>query len=91
MPLAQLIEIVFTLFYVAILARIIFSFVIPMMGSRPHPMIISLAELAIRLTEPVLGPIRRVLPTFGMLDLSPLVAIILLQVIQRVLIWAILS
>ena len=62
-----------------------------MMGSRPHPMIISLAELAIRLTEPVLGPIRRVLPTFGMLDLSPLVAIILLQVIQRVLIWAILS
>jgi YggT family protein len=75
---------------VAILARIIFSFVIPMLGRRPHPLVLGLADLAIRLTEPVLAPIRRVVPTFGTLDFSPLVAIILLQVIQRVLIWALL-
>ncbi len=85
MTLVGLINLVFTLFYVAILARIIFSFVIPMMGGRPHPMILSLAELAIRVTEPVLAPIRRVLPTFGMLDLSPLAAILLLSAIRWVL------
>jgi YggT family protein len=37
------------------------------------------------LTEPIIEPIRKVLPTFGMLDLSPLVAIILLSSIVRIL------
>ncbi|MDE2969017.1 MAG: YggT family protein, partial [Chloroflexota bacterium] len=31
-----------------------------------------------QITEPVLGPLRRYLPTFGMLDLSPMIAIILI-------------
>ncbi len=34
-----------------------------------------------RVTEPVLGPIRRILPNFGNIDLSPLVALILLRVV----------
>lgn len=33
------------------------------------------------LTEPVLRPIRRVLPPFGGLDFSPLVLLLLLQVV----------
>lgn len=32
-----------------------------------------------RLADLVVGPIRRILPTVGMLDFSPLVAILLLQ------------
>jgi YggT family protein len=36
-------------------------------------------------TEPILGPLRRVLPPLGMLDLSPLVAIVLIQFIQNLL------
>ena len=35
-----------------------------------------------RLTEPVLGPIRRFLPDLGGLDLSPIIAIIGLQFLQ---------
>lgn len=35
------------------------------------------------ITEPILDPIRRIMPRIGMLDLSPLVAIILLQFISR--------
>ena len=34
-----------------------------------------------RVTEPVLRPIRSVLPNFGNVDLSPLVALILLRVV----------
>lgn len=34
-------------------------------------------------TEPLLYPIRRIVPRFGMLDLSPLVAIIVLQVLAN--------
>jgi YggT family protein len=36
--------------------------------------------------EPMLAPIRRVVPLIGMLDLSPLVLIILLQLISNLLI-----
>jgi YggT family protein len=38
-----------------------------------------------RLTEPVLAPCRRILPTFGGLDLSPILAIILLQTISTLI------
>ena len=38
-----------------------------------------------RLTEPVLGPIRRVLPQVGGLDFSPLVLLIALQFFRRLL------
>ena len=35
-------------------------------------------------TEPILEPLRRVIPRLGMIDLSPLVAILIIQVIGRV-------
>lgn len=39
-----------------------------------------------RLVEPMLNPIRRVVPLVGMLDFSPLVLIILIQIIGSLLI-----
>jgi YggT family protein len=36
--------------------------------------------------EPMLAPIRRVVPLIGVLDLSPLILIILLQVVSNLLI-----
>jgi YggT family protein len=38
-----------------------------------------------RVTDPVLRPIRNHLPLFGNVDLSPLIAILLLQALQFVL------
>lgn len=38
------------------------------------------------LTEPFVGIFRRLLPTAGGIDFSPFVAIIVLQVIQRVIV-----
>ncbi|HQT66847.1 MAG: hypothetical protein B7Z78_02095 [Rhodospirillales bacterium 20-60-12] len=32
-----------------------------------------------RVTEPVLGPIRRLVPLFGNIDISPIIAILLLE------------
>ena len=42
-------------------------------------------DLLYRLTEPVLGAIRRVLPPFSGLDLSPLVALLGIQVLKIIL------
>ena len=38
-----------------------------------------------KLTEPVLRPIRRILPSFGGIDLSPLVLLLLLWFLQNLL------
>ena len=38
-----------------------------------------------RFVDPILNPIRRLLPQTGMVDFSPLVAIILLQLIEFIL------
>jgi YggT family protein len=38
------------------------------------------------LVDPMLAPIRRVLPSVGMFDFSPLVLIILIQVVQTIII-----
>ncbi len=44
-----------------------------------------LGLILFNITEPILAPFRRILPTFGMMDLSPLVAIVVLQVISSLL------
>ena len=38
-----------------------------------------------RITEPLLAPLRRIIPRTAIVDLSPLLAIVLLQVIARIL------
>ncbi len=38
-----------------------------------------------RVTEPLLASLRRIIPRVGMLDFTPLIAIILLQLIYRLL------
>ena len=39
-----------------------------------------------RISEPLLAPIRRVVPLVGLVDISPLVLILLVQLIARVLV-----
>ena len=45
----------------------------------------AIAEFLFRITEPVLGPIRRTLPSFGGLDISPIVLILIIMFLQRVI------
>lgn len=44
-----------------------------------------IARLLIELSEPILGPIRRVLPTPGGFDWSPLLVMVLLQFLRGLL------
>lgn len=41
-------------------------------------------EMIHQITEPVLSPLRRVIPTIGSIDITPLVAILLLQFLSEV-------
>ena len=43
----------------------------------------SLYQLLFRVTEPIIDPLRRVMPNMGMLDLSPMAAIVVLLVLGQ--------
>jgi YggT family protein len=75
-----ILNLLFTVLSLAVIARALLSWFDP--GMR-YP----ISQLLVDLTEPIIAPIRRVVPPVGgMIDLSPLIALILLQVIERVII-----
>ena len=43
----------------------------------------ALYQLLFRVTEPIINPLRRVMPNMGMMDLSPMAAIIVLIVLGQ--------
>ena len=82
--LAQFVEILGWALYCAILARVIVSW-LPIGHDSPFAPIV---RIIYEITEPILSPIRRLIPRLGMFDLSPMIAIILIMVIQRIVIAA---
>jgi len=60
---------------ILIFIRVILSW-LPM-GQNP------VSEFVFRVTEPLLAPLRRVLPRFGMMDLSPMILLIIILVVQQ--------
>jgi len=77
--LVYFIDVFFTLLNLAILARVLLSW---FRVSPYHPLV----DFLYRVTEPILAPLRRVIPPIGMVDISPVIALILLQIIQQVLV-----
>ena len=75
----QLIDLLFTLLTLAIVARALISW---FRVDPYHPPVQFLTQIA----EPSRAPLRRVIPPMGMMDISPLVAILLLQAIQQILV-----
>ncbi len=77
MILFTLVDLLFTLYFFALLARVF----LPVLGLSPYDPVY---QFIYRITEPVLAPIRNVLPSTGAVDFSPLVASILLIIVQRI-------
>jgi YggT family protein len=76
--LLRFLHLLFTLYSFAIIAR---SFLSWFRISRYHPV----ARFLIEITEPVLAPLRRHIPPVGGLDFTPMVALILLWVLEQML------
>ncbi len=71
------VQLLLTVLWVLVLGRVLVSWVDP--GGRNQ-----LSRFLIQTTEPMLAPIRRMLPQTGMIDFSPLILMLLLGVILRV-------
>ena len=76
--LIQLIDSIQFILVLIVLASVI----LPYFMDPYHP----LRRFLDRIVEPMLMPIRRVVPLFGMLDFSPLILILLIQLIGNLLI-----
>ncbi|HEX8845760.1 MAG TPA: YggT family protein [Pyrinomonadaceae bacterium] len=62
-------------FSLLIFTRIVFSWGV----SSVNPVL----RFLIRVTEPILGPFRRLIPPLGMFDISPIVVLLLIQLLQQ--------
>ena len=78
---SYLLSFAYTLIYIlnfAIIIRALMSWFNP---SLENPVV----RFVFEITEPVLGPLRRIVPRIGMSDITPIVAVLLMNVILQVL------
>jgi len=54
---------------------------------RRNRVVFAVVDFLFRITEPALRPIRSRIPYFGGIDISPIILIVLLTVLQSVLRW----
>ena len=81
--LAGVLFFIINIYYWAIIASIIMSFVMLFSGSmNPHPIL----QLIWQLTEPIMRPVRNVIPPMGGLDFSPIFIFIGIQLLKEILI-----
>jgi len=76
--LIPIIDLLYWVFWILILVRVVLSFV---QISPYHPLV----QMVYQLTEPILEPIRNIMPRTGMIDFSPLIALLLLGLLRRLI------
>lgn len=74
------------LYILAVIASVVISMLISfgVINARSQ-FVYTVADFLDRLTAPALNPIRRMLPNFGNIDISPVILILLLEALQFVL------
>ena len=82
--LDSFVHVLFFVLTIAVFARVLLSW-FPMRPDNP------LIRILDEITDPILRPLRRIVPPLGMLDLTPIVALFLLQILEQVIRTAIAS
>ena len=81
---SQVILTIIEILIFVIFLRVILSWIVIMMRTS-NEFLISAYRILEQITEPILAPLRRVLPRTGGIDFAPMIAIILLWIIAMVL------
>lgn len=73
-------------FWIVIIAAVL-SWLIAFNVANPHnPIVARVWDTLVRLTEPALAPIRRILPNLGGIDISPVILLLLLGFLRRLVV-----
>jgi len=83
MILINIVNALFMIFYVMLFASIILSWVRP---SPYHPVWGPIIRIVSAVVDPILAPIRRLMPPMGGLDFSPMVVLLLARVLQQAIV-----
>ena len=82
--LIQLVDLLFGLYSLAIIARVSISWT---RIDTYHPVV----QFIYRITEPVLAPLRERIPPVGMMDISPIAALFVLLILQKIVVAVLIS
>lgn len=86
-PFLWLLLTILDIFFWFLIVNVILSWLIAFnVVNRSNRFVATLGEFLYRITDPVLAPLRRVLPNLGGIDISPLIVIIAIQFLQQLLI-----
>ena len=77
--LIDLVQAAATIFTILVFARVILSW-IPSVPDNP------LVGFVFRVTEPVMAPVRNLLPAMGGIDFSPILVLVGIQILESVLV-----
>lgn len=69
-------RILFMALDIAIIGRILMSFIDQ--GGQMR-----ITQILFEITEPILGPLRRIIPSVAMFDFSPMVALLIINLLQN--------
>ncbi len=81
--IARIINIIVQLITLIVIIKVFLSYFM----SPYHPVRYNLD----RIVDPMLNPIRRLIPSVGMLDLSPIIFIVIVQILGRIIVSLLIS
>ena len=77
--LYRAIDLAFWLLNLAIILRVLFSWIRPGPGN-------ALVRLVYQISEPIMAPLQRYVPSLGGLDITPMVALVLMEMLRRLIV-----
>jgi len=82
--LSRIVILLFDLYTFALLLRVLGSWLLTAQLRLPL-WVYDVLRVLDQITAPILNPIRRVVPPLAGMDLSPIIALLLLQIVERLL------
>jgi YggT family protein len=90
-PFVWLIETLVTIYIWLLIGQAVLSWLLAFgVVNRYNRAVAVIGDFLYRVTEPALRPIRRILPGFGGIDISPVILIVILMFLERFIVYYIL-
>ena len=87
-PFLWLVDTIINLYIWILIAAAILSWLVAFNVVNPrNPIVANVGEFLYRVTEPALRPIRALLPNLGGIDISPVILILIIFLIERIILY----
>ena len=87
-PFVWLIETLVTIYIWLLIGQAVLSWLLAFgVVNRYNRAVAVIGDFLYRVTEPALRPIRRILPSFGGIDISPVILIVVLMFLERFILY----